>query len=58
MKLWITEKTEMVVENEMFQGFQKSTEICRYLFPSLRYFNFYKDGFWTEISKNYKIGKP
>ena len=42
----------------MFRGFQKCTEICRYLFPSLRYFNFSKDVFKTEISKNDKIGKP
>ena len=42
----------------MFQEFQKSTEICRYLFSSLRYFDFYKDVFQIEISKNDKNGKP
>ena len=38
----------------MYRGFKKCTEICRYLFPSLRYFNFSKDVFKTEISKNDK----
>ena len=48
----------MVWRKELFQGFQKFTEICRYLFPSLRYFDFYKDVFKIEISKNDKNGKP
>ena len=30
----------------------------RYFFPSLRYFNFFKDVFKTEISKKDKNGKP
>ena len=38
----------------MIRGFQKCTEICRFLFPSLRYFNFSIDVFKAEISKNDK----
>ena len=45
----------MLVEN---RGFRKYIEICGYFFSSLRYFNFSKDVFKNEISKNDKNGKP
>ena len=35
----------------MFQGFQKSTENCRYLFPSLRYLTFIKTFFKSKFQK-------
>ena len=41
----------------MFRAFRKSIEICRYFFPFLRYFNFSRDVFKKEISKNDKNGK-
>ena len=45
IKLWSTEKNKMIEGKEMFLGFQKTTETCRYFFSSMRYFNYSKDVF-------------
>ena len=49
------EKTKIIIGKEMFRELQKSTEICRYFFPSLRYFNFSKYVFKPKFQKTVNL---